>query len=511
VSPSDAEWSAEFFKMSTALPTTQPVKEAYAAAPATGWTSGYNRLWQGLMLAAVLTAFACVVLSPLRTSPSAPLRYLLVIGILALIINMMPVALADKNFSTSPLIPLIYASVDLYGAFAGMTIMALCSVVFGIRALPRIKTHRWQKVTQVIAGTIVTDGICSLAYVGLKGHLLARIVAPSGAVFQVACWMLLSVSVLIALLANGGLQTYLASRYYGHRWDVIWHENVRWTIPGAILMSPVAYVTAVLFRENVWLGVGFVVLPLMAGRAANDYHVRTMTAYKQGVEMLGRIMQESHPYTHGHLHRVARWAKLIAEELKLSPESIQFIQDAAVLHDIGKVAVDDRVLNKVGTLTDDDWSMIRRHPEVGAEIVGRIQYFSKVSNWIRHHHERPDGSGYPDRMEGDDIPLESCIISVVDAYDAMVGGPSKEDKRPYRKPLTPEDAIAELRRNAGTQFNERVVTAFVAILMREIHADHTEAGTHRQASDADSLWDAPVSGQEAMGHLRIAPAGGRAA
>ena len=150
-----------------------------------------------------------------------------------------------------------------------------------------------------------------------------------------------------------------------------------------------------LYGQHWWLGVGFIVVPVYAMRMAVVTHERMLAAYKQGVELLGRIMQEAHPYTHGHLHRVARWAKKIAEDMQLPAGSMQHIEDAAILHDIGKVAVDDRVLNKVGKLTDDDWAMIRRHPVTGADLVIRMSVMGKVAHWIRHHHERPDGKGYP--------------------------------------------------------------------------------------------------------------------
>ncbi len=98
---------------------------------------------------------------------------------------------------------------------------------------------------------------------------------------------------------------------------MIWHDNVRWMLPSALVMSPVGFLTAVLYGQHWWLGVGFILLPVYALRMAVVTHERTMAAYKHGVELLGRIMQEAHPYTHGHLHRVARWAKKIAEEMKL--------------------------------------------------------------------------------------------------------------------------------------------------------------------------------------------------
>jgi len=171
---------------------------------------------------------------------------------------------------------------------------------------------------------------------------------------------------------------------------------------------------------------------------------------------------------------------------------MQHIEDAAILHDIGKVAVDDRVLNKVGKLSEDDWAMIRRHPVTGADLVIQMSVLGKVGHWIRHHHERPDGKGYPDQLQGDDIPLESSIISVVDAFDAMVGGPAKEDQRPYRQPMTLEAAIEELRRHAGTQFHAGVVEVFISILERE--RDMEATGQHPAPKPDiadDSLWASP--------------------
>ncbi len=266
-------------------------------------------------------------------------------------------------------------------------------------------------------------------------------------------------------------------------------------------MSPIGLLTAILYGEHWWLGVGFVVVPVYALRMGILTHERTLAAYRQGVDLLGRIMQEAHPYTHGHLHRVARWATKIAEEMHLPPSSMQFIGDAAILHDIGKVAVDDRVLNKVGKLTEDDWSMIRRHPVTGADLVVKMSVMGHVSHWIRHHHERPDGKGYPDGLEEDNIPIESCIISVVDAFDAMVGGPAKEDQRPYRQPMPQEAAVAELRRHAGTQFHSDVVDVFLSILERErqMEARGEYVGSRPSAAD-DSLWAGSPSDAGVLSH-----------
>ena len=304
-----------------------------------------------------------------------------------------------------------------------------------------------------------------------------------------------------AFMVNMLLIATIISTKEKKRWDIVWYNNFKWQYTSAILMSPIGLLTAILYGECWWYGVVFVIVPVYALRMGIVTHERTMAAYRQGVELLGRIMQEAHPYTHGHLHRVARWATKIAEDMHLPPASMQFIGDAAILHDIGKVAVDDRVLNKVGKLTDDDWSMIRRHPVTGADLVIKMSVMGKVSHWIRHHHERPDGKGYPDGLGEEEIPVESCIISVVDAFDAMVGGPAKEDQRPYRQPMTQEAAVAELRRHAGTQFHAGVVDVFIEILERErqIEARGEYVGSRPSAAD-DALWAGSPAVAAAISH-----------
>ena len=313
-----------------------------------------------------------------------------------------------------------------------------------------------------------------------------------GEIPNVYACVALPLCTLIALIVSALTTTTLASRYYLMRWDILWHENFKWMLSSALFMSPIALLTDILYGQHWWLGIGFVLLPVYMMRMGVITHEKTMEAYRHGVELLGRIMQEAHPYTHGHLHRVARWAIRIAEEMSLPAASMQHIGDAAILHDIGKVAVDDRVLNKVGKLTDDDWAMIRKHPVTGSDLVTKMSVLGSVGHWIRHHHERPDGKGYPDGLAGEDIPLESSIISVVDAFDAMVGGPAKEDQRPYRMPMAPTDAIAELRRHAGTQFRADVVETFILILEREqaLEASGLHPGPSSELAD-DSLWAAP--------------------
>lgn len=489
----------------TALLSKNFKADAPAQAVARGWTPAYLLLWRRLLYCAFGIAIISMLVSPVHPSDWP---HVLLLSSLAVVVSLMPACLPECGLVVSPVLPVVFAIGGLYGASSALFTAVAAATALGLTIVFRSRQQRFRKFLQFVAVPVVTDGVPILLY-----SLFHAVFFPHGGLGRgespgFFAWIVLAICNFFAFIGSVSLNTYISSRFMQSRWDIIWHDNAKWNMLSGVFMAPIAFVAAVLFRDHWWLGVAFILIPTWALNCIVVFHERTMTAYKMGVEMLGRIMQESHPYTHGHLNRVAHWAKKIAEDLKLSPESMQFIEDAAILHDIGKVAVDDRVLNKIGKLSDDDWAMIRRHPVVGAEIVGRIKHFNKVSNWIMHHHERPDGGGYPSKLNEDDIPIEACIISVVDAYDAMVGGPAKEDKRPYRNPMEPSAAVDELRRHAGTQFNTRVVETFVAILEREHALEAIGEQPHSHvAPEGDSLWDSPLA-TNATNRILIA-AGGR--
>jgi putative nucleotidyltransferase with HDIG domain len=155
-----------------------------------------------------------------------------------------------------------------------------------------------------------------------------------------------------------------------------------------------------------------------------------------------------------HCRRVGRFAELTARELGLSPEAVERVRLAGILHDVGRVALPENLLAKHEPLTDDEWVLVRAHPVAGARMVETTEY-DDIRSWILFHHERPDGTGYPEGRGESDVPLESSIIAVADAYEAMTSD------RPYRPALAPEDAGDELRREAGRQFRADVVAALL--------------------------------------------------
>jgi putative nucleotidyltransferase with HDIG domain len=161
-----------------------------------------------------------------------------------------------------------------------------------------------------------------------------------------------------------------------------------------------------------------------------------------------------------HSQTVGRYAQWIARGLGLSEELVERVRLAGILHDVGKIAVPDSVLNKPGPLTDEEYDQMKRHPEVGALIVDGAD-LKDVASWVQAHHERPDGKGYPFGLAGEEIPLEARILSVADSYEAMTVD------RVYRRAMPAAAAREELRRCAGTQFDPRVVEVFLQALERQ--------------------------------------------
>ncbi len=191
---------------------------------------------------------------------------------------------------------------------------------------------------------------------------------------------------------------------------------------------------------------------------------RAQLEFGKGVVALGSLLNYSHVYTGSHSRRVAYLARETGRRLRIAEWKLDYLVQAALLHDIGKIAVSEKILEKPGKLTDEEFVEIKKHPVTGQRIVANLSELKLISYWIRHHHERYDGRGYPDNLDRRKIPIESHVISVIDAYDAMTGSSADGHRRLYRDPISSEDAIAELKRCSGTQFDPKIVKHFVRVI-----------------------------------------------
>ncbi len=160
-------------------------------------------------------------------------------------------------------------------------------------------------------------------------------------------------------------------------------------------------------------------------------------------------------YTHGHSLRVTLYSLALAKKLNLQDDVLEEIETAGLLHDIGKIAIPEKILLKPGKLTDEEFEIIKSHPELGEKLVKSVEKLGLVSNWLKHHHERYDGKGYPDGLAGEDIPISARIIALADTYDAMTSD------RAYREALSHQEAIDEIKRCSGTQFDPDLAKVFI--------------------------------------------------
>jgi putative nucleotidyltransferase with HDIG domain len=180
--------------------------------------------------------------------------------------------------------------------------------------------------------------------------------------------------------------------------------------------------------------------------------------------VLAKSLGSEKPYTREHGDDVARYAAEIAKALNLSEEEQETIANTALFHDIGKIAVQDKILNKNGSLDEEEKKEIRKHPQIGAKILGCLKLLHIERSAILYHHEYFDGSGYPEGLKGEQIPLLARILAVADAYSAMVSD------RPYRKAIDKLTAAKELIRGSGKQFDPQIVEVFLKILNTQANA-----------------------------------------
>jgi HD-GYP domain-containing protein (c-di-GMP phosphodiesterase class II) len=187
-------------------------------------------------------------------------------------------------------------------------------------------------------------------------------------------------------------------------------------------------------------------------------YVQLQRGVYQSLLGLANALEAKDPYTRGHSERVSRWSRRLGVALGLESHAIEVVSQAGLLHDLGKIGVPEHVLRKAGALDESEWALMKRHPLIGADIVAPLEFFGSGALVIRHHHERIDGSGYPDGLAGDRIPLGSRIVAVADVYDALTSD------RPYRRALTSPAALEYLAAEAGRTLDVDAVAAFIGLV-----------------------------------------------
>ncbi len=355
------------------------------------------------------------------------------------------------------------SSIALY--LAGLFILgpSLGILLVFISSLSSELLLRWKQLEKGLWSAIVpiafnvSQFVVAIAIVGLVlrlfGHERLLLDTPSAylwAVGSFASCSLLNLSFVRGIISLTGPGKF----FYG-----LWKSMRAFSIQLLVLCAS-ALLLAVLYSISVW-HVFLGLVPLVLVHVSFRSYLKLQTEARKTFERISRILDERDHYTAVHSSSVAELAVKIAKQMDLSESEIENIDVAAKVHDIGKIAVPDAILLKPGKLDADEWTIMKKHPVISAELIEGLSIYSHVANAVRHEHEHWDGSGYPDGLKGDDIPLIARIITAADIYDAL------STDRPYRKAFSHEKSIEMIRKMRGKEIDPAVADALERVLTSE--------------------------------------------
>jgi putative nucleotidyltransferase with HDIG domain len=401
----------------------------------------------GLM--AVLAAAGLWTLAP----PAADWNYgtVAVLAFVAITAEVMTFLLPRGALGSIAFIPYI-ATIMLVPNFA-----ALVAIV-GVRMV--IEITRKSGVLKFVFNTsqvLFTYAIAIELYRVSGGHSLLEMRHVPIADVTVAVGLPMMLSYVFTFAMNGVLVSHVIALATNGKTLQVWRENTATTVGIDILASPLVFGFAYVYANYGPIIASILWLPLLGVRQLNTINLELAQTNRELLELMVKSMEARDPYTSGHSRRVKEYAVKIAKLMGLSPTEIEKIGTAALLHDVGKIY--DKygpILAKADRLSPEEWAIIKEHPIDGANLVATMTRLRELVPAVRHHHENWDGTGYPDALKGEEIPLASRVIMFADTFDAMT------TKRPYRGPLGEEDVRAEVLRYRGRQFDPDIADRLLA-------------------------------------------------
>jgi HD superfamily phosphohydrolase YqeK len=400
-----------------------------------------------MVAVATILVTASLIAGP--ASPALDWGALAVLALLFLVCDAAPASLNIERARVSPGYAASLASVVLLGP-VGAALVGVTAVITAQRHLNLVK--RLFNGAQFALCGYAAGQVYLLAGGIPDPHLTADAAGRMLGPFVAADITFVAVN----LLAVGGILACTGQvRLRGARWAPI-------VSLGAACLG---YGMFGLLIAGLWNDVGpyvavLVLLPLFIARWAFAQTAAQQEAYDATIATLCQAVETKDYYTRGHSERVSRGSVMIADEIGMSPERVAAIRYAGMLHDVGKLGVPTKVLQKPGGLTEEEYAAVQLHPMRGLEIVKEIGFLDEALAGIMHHHEKMDGTGYPMGLAGDEIPEFARVISVADVFDTLTS------TRSYRKAWPVDKAAAELRRSAGTHFDPALVEAFLHALDR---------------------------------------------
>ncbi len=361
-----------------------------------------------------------------------------------------PVTIPHGSGTVSVSPPMNYTVTVLYGPAAGIWVNSLA-------------TLRKRDLSGEVPIRLVLFNRGMLA---ISMFMFAKTYEAAGGVFGMLEWPEGFIAFLTAAIVESLFNAVLFASYYsldsGMSFLGVWRLNIQWTLPSMLALYPLGILMILVAQQGGPFLLTLFYLPLLTVRYFLNKYIELRTAYREMATALSNAIDARDAYTRGHSERVAEYAALLAKELKLPEDRIELIRYVGLLHDVGKIGIRDAIMKKQGAYTYEEYEEMKTHAKLGAQMLSGVSFLGEGQEWVKYHHERWDGKGFPDGLKGEEIPLEARIIACADAFDAMT------TDRPYKAKLTLAEAKEELKRCSGTQFDPEVVDAMIRIIDRMI-------------------------------------------
>ncbi len=305
----------------------------------------------------------------------------------------------------------------------------------------------------------------SIIVAGISGMIYKYIYNYSSPEKQGISFIAIFSTLVVYMFLNTLIVSRLFSFILNKSFFKMWMNYLKIMFPSSLAVAALGIIIALSY-----LGYGFgaVLLffgPLLLARYSFKMYLDLRHVYMESIQVLTKTIEAKDSYTQGHTLRVQEYALKLAKAIDLTEKQIENVKTAALLHDIGKIGIDDNILKKPDKLTEDEYKLIQKHPLIGVEILKDVDFLKDVINIIKYHHERYDGKGYPEGIMGEDIPIEALILSIADVFDAMTSD------RPYRNALPIEIALSEIENSAGKQLHPKLSKVFVQLIRNEIEGE----------------------------------------
>lgn len=385
-----------------------------------------------------------VVAATFGQSDMATWRTAFAFAIVAAITQRLSIPISPK-ITASLTLPVLYASGIVLGPSVG-GLVALLSPVF---LNPQAKSWSWR-------GHLFNRGQVALATA--LGSLVYTLLRDRPAAFGWRDIVAMAVGALVVWLTNVTAVSAVISATQGDRLVNTFNYYIRGVSTDYLAITSMAILMAGVYFEAGWAGVILLFFPLLIARHAIIMYTEMKKAYGDTIASLSVALEARDAYTAGHSRRVAEIAVRIGRELALSEADLETLRYAGLLHDVGKIGIEDRLLKKPARFTPAEYEEIQVHASLTGSILEGVSGFEIVNDWAKHHHERFDGSGYPDGLRGPEIPIGSRILAVADAFDAMAS------RRVYKPSIPFAEILHELVAHRGSQFDPQVLEAFLRVM-----------------------------------------------